>query len=695
MTLVLVGAGWQVLKRGFSWIDKRLFEPSRHLVDIAARRRARLLSMLLLPNTLHLIASAIALRLTETGVRGETMPIIFAAHVPFMFAAYALSRTRYARQSGWLYLLTTLTMPAFVLFGTGPAGAATPQTSVPFVIPAVLLASVIEPVVASLLTGAIGIGAIAIVTHLVGPPSWDAELRYGVMLITFTTLLTAIFAAYRDRLEAARAAELHSRNLELEALKKGLEERVRERTAELSSRNGEMRLVFDNIAEGLFMVDEQGRLSNEHSAALVRWFGPVRDNEPFYAYFGRHSVAFGKLAELAWQQLADGLLGAVPALGQMPTSLVANGRTYRFSYQLIGDGEHGKFLAFVVDASNQIERENLQREKRETFALFEHMLADRTRVLQFMDEGSAILAGVLAGDLDGSARSRGIHTLKGNSMLFGLESVAELCHELESHIADNRDDALLADLAELDHRWKRLAADVDKLLGERPHVIEISLQEHQALERAVQDDPSRAAILQAISELKLEPVERRLQHFAEQVRAIAARLGKHVQVEVSSAGIRLDSKRWSPVWTAFVHLLRNAVDHGIESPEGRKASGKSEAGRIFLRAQRDGATISIGIEDDGRGIDWEAIRRRCVERRLPSESQDELVAALFVDGLSSADRVTDLSGRGAGMGALQSAVRSLGGAISVQSERGRGTRVTMNFPFKVAGSTGKDPQTLS
>src|SRR5690349_6588686 len=216
MALIFSAARWQVLKRGLSWIDKWLFEPSRHLVDIAARRRARLLSMLLLPNTLHLTASTIALRINETGVLAEEMPLVFAGHIPFMGAAYALSRTRYARQSGWLYILIMLALPSFALFFTGPSGAASPVTSVPFLIPPMLLASVIEPVVATLLSGAVGLGGIALVTHLVGRPPWDAELRYGVMLITFTALLTAIFAAYRDRLEAARAAELHARNIELE-----------------------------------------------------------------------------------------------------------------------------------------------------------------------------------------------------------------------------------------------------------------------------------------------------------------------------------------------------------------------------------------------------------------------------------------------------------------------------------------------
>src|SRR5262249_47451396 len=136
---------------------------------------------------------------------------------------------------------------------------------------------------------------------------------------------------------------------------------------------------------------------------------------------------------------------------------------------------------------------------------------------------------------------------------------------------------------------------------------------------------------------------------------------------------------WSPFWAAFVHALRNAVVHGIEAPAERTAAGKSETGRIALRVRREGANISIGIEDDGRGIDWEAIRRRSAAKGLCSRTQDDLVAALFADGLSTAEKVTDLCGRGVGMGALRSVVQDMGGSISVQSERGMGTRLSITM----------------
>jgi chemotaxis protein histidine kinase CheA len=137
----------------------------------------------------------------------------------------------------------------------------------------------------------------------------------------------------------------------------------------------------------------------------------------------------------------------------------------------------------------------------------------------------------------------------------------------------------------------------------------------------------------------------------------------------------------------MVHLLRNAVDHGIESPEQRRAAGKPETGRIALRARHEGDMISIVVEDDGRGVDWEAIRRRCTARGIPFGSHEALVAALFTDGVSTAEKVTDISGRGVGMAALQATVRALGGNIAIQSEWGRGARFTMSFPAPGAPAT--------
>jgi two-component system chemotaxis sensor kinase CheA len=335
----------------------------------------------------------------------------------------------------------------------------------------------------------------------------------------------------------------------------------------------------------------------------------------------------------------------------------------------------------VADVTNEVEHDEMQREKRETFALFEHMLADRSGFLGFMEEATQIVARVLASGVELGELKRAVHTLKGNSMFFGLESVARLCHDLEGSLADG---LRTEDLTRLSERWERLSADVDRLLGERRNIIEIAPEEQLALEQAVQRGASREALERMVHELKLEPVDRRLQQFAAQARQIAERVGKQIEVEVSHDGVRLDAKRWSPFWAAFVHGIRNAIDHGIEPPTDRSKAGKPKAGRIALAARREAGKLVIDIEDDGVGIDWEAIRRRGASLGLPSATHENLVAALFAEGLSTARAVTELSGRGVGMAALRSAVLALDGHISVKSERGLGTRLSMTFPTLAA-----------
>jgi two-component system chemotaxis sensor kinase CheA len=247
-------------------------------------------------------------------------------------------------------------------------------------------------------------------------------------------------------------------------------------------------------------------------------------------------------------------------------------------------------------------------------------------------------------------------------------------------MADERvspDEAAIAGLAQ---RWTRLSGEVHRLLGEGRRVIEVRPKKLADLERAVRAGTSRGALVDMVQDLALEPVEPRLRHFAERAMQIGQRFGKEITARVSHDGLRLDARHWSNFWQAFVHPLRNAIDHGIEPAQERVAAGKPHAGQIELRGRRDGDSVVIEIEDDGRGIAWDEVRRRLGERGLPASTRRDLIDGLFTGGLSTAPTITELSGRGLGMGALQSAVRSLGGNLEVDSEVGRGTRLRMRFP---------------
>ena len=138
---------------------------------------------------------------------------------------------------------------------------------------------------------------------------------------------------------------------------------------------------------------------------------------------------------------------------------------------------------------------------------------------------------------------------------------------------------------------------------------------------------------------------------AERAKSLASRLGKQpIEIEQDAGSLRLPLEPWSEFWGAFVHVVRNAVDHGLETPAERAAKGKSGLPAIRLSCRRQGSQLVVEVSDNGHGIAWERVRAKAKERGLPHTTQNDLVNALFTDGLSTKDEVSDTSGRGVGRG---------------------------------------------
>jgi len=652
-----------------------LFEPAPRLLGAAERRQARLLSILQFTHIWVFAATAGVMRFIEPEPLRTAGALTLLGASIATIGSYALSRTRHVTTAAWWYLLVNLAVgPAVILLCPQPGAA---FIKIAFLLVSVTLTNVLASTRATLICSVVGLGSTLLALFASSAPT-PGEVTPAIVFFVTNVALIVVFGLHRDRVEADRSVELRTRNAELEALRRTLEERIAARTAELSLGNAQMRLVLDNVGQGIFTVDRAGVISSVHSAVLTRWFGPVEGNAHLQAYFGRRSVAFGDALGLGWQQVRDDVLPVELALEQMPSIMALNGKYFRFTFAEIQGSE--RYLGVISDVTAELEHEVVQREKREVLSLFEHVLADRSGFMAFIDEGTQTLAKIVSPDTERAEFTRALHTLKGNATLFGIETVSVLCHEVEDLVASGERPLEAADLVRLAERWAAVKSNVDRLLGDRRHVIEITPEQHAALEQAIRKDRPRAELLHMLQELKLEAVEQRLQQFAELARQIAARLAKRASVEVTHDGLRLDRKRWAPLWAALVHAVRNAVDHGVEPPSERARLGKPSQGAISLRAQREGEDICIELADDGRGIDWEGVRLRCVAKGLSGDTHEELVAALFGGGVSTAAEVTDLSGRGVGMGALRSAVVELGGQLDVKSERGSGTRLRMTFP---------------
>ncbi len=188
---------------------------------------------------------------------------------------------------------------------------------------------------------------------------------------------------------------------------------------------------------------------------------------------------------------------------------------------------------------------------------------------------------------------------------------------------------------------------------------------------------------------RMVPVWQVFDRFPRLVRDAARSVDKQVEFSIEGKDVELDRSMLEEVGDPIVHLLRNAIDHGIERPEERVAKGKPPAGRLTLSALRDRSAVAIRVSDDGQGIDRERVLARAQESGLVDAaktdlSDEELVRLIARAGFSTAERVTDLSGRGVGVDAVYNRVRALGGSVDIRSIRGEGTTVTLRLPLTLA-----------
>ncbi len=193
---------------------------------------------------------------------------------------------------------------------------------------------------------------------------------------------------------------------------------------------------------------------------------------------------------------------------------------------------------------------------------------------------------------------------------------------------------------------------------------------------------------ESVMRVRMLPISFVFSRFPRMVRDLAHRLGKQIELKLTGEQTELDKTVLEKIGDPLVHLVRNCIDHGIEPPEKRVAAGKPAAGTVHLDATHRGGNIAVEVSDDGGGLDKERILAKARARGLiganDTLSDAEIYELIFLPGFSTAEKTTDLSGRGVGMDVVRRNVKSLGGKIEVSSEAGRGSRFTITLPLTLA-----------
>lgn len=516
----------------------------------------------------------------------------------------------------------------------------------------------------------------------------------GGWMIALLSLVGAGLSVVGTRQVRRSIAQLRGQNVELTEARvqlsranATLEEKVAERTRTI-------RTILDHVRVGFFLCDGAGSIDAGHTRSCGSLLGTDelagRTLGDVLGLSQRDRADFD--AQLS--QAFDDILPEELVFAQLPSRFQVGQRTIRLEGSAVRDaaGQVSQVLFSVLDvtaleaarakdAANQVLLRLLK--SKEQFARYLVSAVEQLGVMR-----DAAHRG------DEAVLRRELHTLKGNLGLYGLSHAASIAHAVESNVQIDASDvaAVEASIASfLDENFAVLGLRLGSAVS---HDLVVDGATLSRLDRAEREARSpewlRSEVRAFLRDVACRPARELLGPLEALGPQLAERLGKDVEVFIDGREIRLDPRRALPVLEALPHLVKNAIHHGVESPEDR--GEKPSRGRVRVSFTESLDEWQIVVDDDGRGLPLEALRARAVALGLLAQeapvSEEALIALVFADQLSTADTVTDVSGRGVGMGAVARAVELVGGRLALETRAGHGTRVAVQIPKHVSSTAG-------
>ncbi|EFL52276.1 putative CheA signal transduction histidine kinase [Solidesulfovibrio fructosivorans JJ]] len=474
--------------------------------------------------------------------------------------------------------------------------------------------------------------------------------------------------------------------------------------------------LLDNAGQGFLSVGADGLVEPQYSAECRNIFGgdggdiegkPVAElifpDDPA----GRANMAVNVRRVVAETDAYKRDL----YVSLMPGRVERNGASLRLAYRPMADG---RLMFVITDVTGEVRLKDAVARERNRLACVVAAVREQRDFFAVLDDFAAFRrdgfsgAGLSdRGALD--ALYRKVHTFKGLFLQLECAHVAKALDDLEERLSDLRVaeaprradmEALLADDA-VDKALARDLSVVRETLGaeffERRGEVRLGSEFADALATlagrlldrldTLELDSEAEQVLRAARTLRYIDLKELLSAYPRTAGRLAESRGKSIEpFAVTGDTVLVDPKRFAPVAKSLIHVIRNAVDHGIESPAVREAAGKAPTGRLSCRVAADDAAIRIEFEDDGCGVDIAAIRARAYElglvgaEELAAMDDAAILTLLFRDGFTSRRVAGELSGRGVGLAAVRAEAERLGGTVALINHPGRGTRLVVTLP---------------
>ncbi len=453
--------------------------------------------------------------------------------------------------------------------------------------------------------------------------------------------------------------------------------------AEVARRTEAIKTILDNVTFGFLVVNRDLVVQPETTRSCVALFDTTTIEGRPLGELLRLGPRDTEQLSLSADQVFEDLLPEEVSLAQMPQKFpLPDGRILRAEGSVIRDGARAvRAILFTISDISALEEATRESNDNRTLV---GILRQKESFQAFLVETQHHLRAARHAITDQPLVRRVVHTVKGNSASYGLVELVELTHTIEEKAVIELDDveaitdALRLFLAR--HRGV-LEIDYDKVGDEGFSISADQISQFRGIiarmggaTPELQDWTAR--VLAKPAAHLLGPVE-------DFTTRLAERLGKSVDFAVEGGDTVVDVDTMRPVLMSLSHLLRNAVDHGVEAPHAR--APKPEEGRVRLRVREDARAYLVEVEDDGVGIDLARVAARAIERGFATREvidkmPDHGLSLIFVDGLSTAEVTTNISGRGIGMSAVKSAVDAARGKMEIRTQQGKGTAFLLSVP---------------
>jgi signal transduction histidine kinase len=491
-----------------------------------------------------------------------------------------------------------------------------------------------------------------------------------------------------------------------------LEDRVASRTAQIESKHRQITSLLDNSGQGFLSFSADMLVHAECSRACAGMLGRAPEGMEVAGLLYPNDP---KAAELVRAVAGRALTERDPdqrdiILSLLPEEIRLGDKVLRAQYRPLDDG---RMMLVLTDVTAETQLAETLEEERRRLEMVVAAIADRGDLFETVETLetflSADLPALLAATTGASAVVaeiyRQIHTFKG---LFGqlrFRYLPPLLHQIEERLErlKRRGDALLWDdiaaavpaediIEELDRDLAALRQALGDSFVEDRGRIALTVTQATRLEELAAtllrggpidvSSPDAREFLGAIASLRKLSLRAALKTYGDMVQQIAERVEKSVTLDVAGFDATVDPDAFRPFLRSLVHVFRNAVVHGIESPDDRLAAGKDETGIIACSVAAIDAGLQVEIADDGAGINVDALRARVVAAgRLDEQAPDEAVIDLiFDDGVSTLDQAGEYAGRGVGLSAVRREIERLGGCVTVETQRGKGTLFRFLLP---------------